>query len=100
SPASEQLAVLTSEELGPVLTDSRGRVLYTSERDTSDVSTCIAACATTWIPFAPAAGKPTLPPSVGGTVAFVRRTGGAPQALYNDKHVYSSSGDASAGSVQ
>ncbi|TJZ55998.1 hypothetical protein FCH28_12095 [Streptomyces piniterrae] len=51
-PGAGKLALSSSPELGPVVTDAKGMTLYRFDKDTPDPakSNCSGACATTWPP--------------------------------------------------
>ena len=84
---------VTTENLGTILVDSKGRTLYLFQSDSGTKSACTGACAIDWPPLR-ATGKPTI--GVGATassVATSARSDGKPQVTYNGHPLYRFSGD-------
>jgi predicted lipoprotein with Yx(FWY)xxD motif/plastocyanin len=85
-------------QLGPVLTDGEGRVLYLFTRDERNKSNCYDACAQTWPPLltqgAPVAEGDGVTAARLGTTA---RTDGGMQVTYNGWPLYYYDQDAAAG---
>lgn len=84
---------VSTNRLGKILVDSKGRTLYLFKRDKGTKSACVGACARAWPPLR-ANGKPT----VGGDakasrVATTKRPDGAPQVTYNGHPLYLYQGD-------
>ncbi|MSO89244.1 MAG: hypothetical protein EXQ89_04650 [Rhodospirillaceae bacterium] len=79
---------------GPVLTDRKGLVLYTFDRDTPSKSTCNGTCAETWPPVSAA-------DYTGGAKGFklsvITRDDGSKQWAYEEKPLYRYSKDAKPG---
>jgi predicted lipoprotein with Yx(FWY)xxD motif len=80
-------------DLGTLLTDSQGRVMYLFEADKSDKSTCSGACAQAWPPVttdgAPQAGSGIKASLLGTT----KRSDGSTEATYNGHPLYYFTGD-------
>ncbi len=84
------LAVSQNSMLGPILTDSNGRTLYTRSDDTNSTSKCNGSCAQIWPPAtASASTAPTagtgLTASMIGTLT---RSDGSTQVTYNGHPLY------------
>jgi predicted lipoprotein with Yx(FWY)xxD motif len=75
------LTVLQTDDVGDVLVDGKGAVLYTFEPDNAETVSCTFTCATNWPPFDAIEGTPpttgegvdpdllgTLPNPAGGAV--------------------------------
>jgi predicted lipoprotein with Yx(FWY)xxD motif len=73
---------------GAVLVDPSGKALYTPERETRSMLRCTGTCTSVWVPLTVGSGKPTGN-SLSGTLAVVRRPGGAEQVTYNGRPLYS-----------
>ena len=90
--------VLDDPELGEILTDSEGMVLYTFANDEqgSGVSTCEDECLANWPAFV--ADDPlTLPDGVPGELTQIERPDGTMQVAYNGWPLYYFAGDTAAG---
>jgi predicted lipoprotein with Yx(FWY)xxD motif len=88
---------VSTNRLGEVLVDSKGRTLYLFKQDKGTRTTCFGPCASAWPPLR-ANGKPT----VGGDakaqkVATTPRPDGARQLTYNGHPLYLYEGDETPG---
>lgn len=83
--------VVTTSDLGDILTDGEGRTLYLFVPDGQGESTCYDGCASAWPPLE---GEVTagdgIDPALMGSI---ERTDGSSQATYNDWPLYYFSGD-------
>jgi predicted lipoprotein with Yx(FWY)xxD motif len=84
---------VSTNRLGEVLVDSKGRTLYLFKRDKDTKSTCAGACADAWPPLR-ASGKPTA----GGDakvskLSSTTRSDGGLQIVYNGHPLYLYQGD-------
>jgi predicted lipoprotein with Yx(FWY)xxD motif len=80
---------------GKVYADTSGKTLYTSDADQSGVSTCVDACAKSWIPAtAPREAKAL------GEWSVAARTDGARQWVLKGKPLYTSAKDENPGDVK
>jgi predicted lipoprotein with Yx(FWY)xxD motif len=90
---------VTTNKLGQILVDSKGRTLYLFKRDKGTRTTCFDSCAKAWPPLR-ANGKPTT-----GRGARARKVGttprpdGARQVIYNGHPLYIYEGDETPGKV-
>lgn len=79
----------------PVITDSRHRTLYVSDKDPANKSVCTGDCAKDFVPFAaPADAKPS------GFWTVVSREDGTKQWARHGKPLYTYSGDKNAGDTK
>lgn len=79
-----------------ILTNSRGRTLYSLSAETKGRFICTGACASTWRPLVvPAGVKPTGPVKLG----TIERPDGKTQVTFKGRPLYSFSGDSKAGDV-
>lgn len=79
-----------------VLTNTRGRTLYSLSAETKGRFICTGACASTWRPLVvPAGVKPTGPVKLG----TIERPDGRTQVTFKGRPLYSFSGDSKAGAV-
>ena len=87
--------VVASSDLGDILTDSEGRVLYLFNPDAQGDSTCYDDCADAWPAFVEegSAGEGVDASLLGTTT----RTDGAVQVTYNGWPLYYFSGDVAPG---
>lgn len=96
TPAST-LLVGFKAELGPYLTDAKGKTVYLFLKDvTPGQSTCEGDCAKTW-PAVPSADMMRLPAGIQGTLTTIDRSDGTKQLAYNDIPLYSYAKDEEAG---
>jgi predicted lipoprotein with Yx(FWY)xxD motif len=83
--------------LGKVLVDGSGRTLYLFEKDSTDKSTCTAACASAWPPLR-VSTKPVAGPGLqAAKLDTTPRSDGKPQVVYNGHPLYLYTGDTKAG---
>ncbi|MET4639548.1 hypothetical protein [Mycetocola sp. 2940] len=92
------VVALTPASFGRKLTDGAGRSLYVNSTDPPGKSSCVGACARTWLPVRSLGGKPqpgsgVEAPSVGN----IQRPDGSEQVTFNGHPVYYYSGDTSPG---
>jgi predicted lipoprotein with Yx(FWY)xxD motif len=89
---------LATTSLGKVLVDSAGRTLYLYTKDTQNKpSTCVDACATTWLPEI-ASGTPTAGAGLEASkLAESKRADGTEQVTYNGWPLYRNVKDTKAG---
>ncbi len=75
-------------DLGKVLTDDRGRVLYLFEADTGPTSVCYGQCAAAWPPLL-TTGKPQVGTgALAGLLGTTKRRNGALQVTYGGQPLY------------
>ncbi len=95
------IATRQTSKLGPVLVDSRGRLLYLSTHDAKNRSNCSGACAKTWTPIL--AGGRLVAKSGSGVnqrmIGRLRRSEGRLQVTYNNHPLYLYSKDKRAGDM-
>jgi predicted lipoprotein with Yx(FWY)xxD motif len=90
-------------QFGAFLSASNGMTLYQSTKDSSNVSNCTGACATTWPPYtvsAAVAKSLTASPGVAGGIATIKRADGSLQVTYRGLPLYFYSGDTQAGDTK
>jgi predicted lipoprotein with Yx(FWY)xxD motif len=96
APASKNVAK-QAENAGlgsTVLTNLKGRTLYSLSAETKGRFICTGACVSTWHPLIVAAGvKPTGPVKLG----TIKRPEGKTQVTFKGRPLYSFAGDAKAG---
>jgi predicted lipoprotein with Yx(FWY)xxD motif len=81
--------VATDPNLGPILVDDKGMVLYLYSRDEKGVSNCYDQCEVRWpILRPPASGEPTGAPEINGKLGVIDRRDGTKQVTYNDIPLY------------
>ncbi len=93
---------MVKDPFGTIIVDAAGKALYTFDRDTTAVSTCVGGCATTWPPaLLPAGASTPVPPQAGvtGTLTVSAHPGGGSQLVWNGKPLYRYAGDVNAGDV-
>jgi predicted lipoprotein with Yx(FWY)xxD motif len=79
-----------------ILTNTRGRTLYSLSAETKGRFICTGACAATWRPLVvPVGVKPTGPVKLG----TIERPDGKTQVTFKGRPLYSFSGDSKAGDV-
>jgi predicted lipoprotein with Yx(FWY)xxD motif len=90
---------VSSNKLGEVLVDSKGRTLYLFKKDTGTKSTCFSSCAQAWPPLR-AKSKPTVAGDVKARlISTTARPDGANQLTYNGHPLYLYQGDETPGKV-
>jgi predicted lipoprotein with Yx(FWY)xxD motif len=77
-----------------LLTNARGLTLYWFAPDSATASRCYGTCAAYWPPVL---GKPAAGPGVTGSIGTIVRTGGAQQATYDGRPLYTYVGDSGPG---
>ena len=90
------LDVDPSTDAGAVLTDKKGFVLYTFDRDTPGKSTCTGACAETW---PPASAADYNGGSKGFKLSVTTRDDGTKQWAWEEKPLYRYAKDAKPGDI-
>jgi predicted lipoprotein with Yx(FWY)xxD motif len=107
SSSSATTVKVASSSLGSILTDARGATLYYHTADTESHSTCTGECALNWLPLlqpnygllqAPS-GNPTGS-GFSGKLASTGRSDGGRQVTYNDRPLYTFSGDSKPGDLR
>jgi predicted lipoprotein with Yx(FWY)xxD motif len=84
---------VSTNRLGEVLVDSKGRTLYLFKKDKGTKSACSGACASAWPPVREN-GKPTVAGDAKASkVATTTRSDGPPQIVYNGHPLYIYQGD-------
>jgi predicted lipoprotein with Yx(FWY)xxD motif len=84
---------VSTNRLGEVLVDSKGRTLYLFKKDKGTNSACSGSCASAWPPLR-VNGKPTTAGDAKASlVAITTRSDGAPQVTYNRHPLYLYQGD-------
>jgi predicted lipoprotein with Yx(FWY)xxD motif len=90
-PASNGTATVSVEEIGdagPVLVDSAGKALYTTDEEEADSSVlCTDACASFWEPLTIDAGAPSGN-SLPGELGVFERPDGTRQVTLDGKRLY------------
>jgi predicted lipoprotein with Yx(FWY)xxD motif len=76
-------------DAGPVLVDSSGQALYTSDLETDGKVMCTGACTSFWQPLTASEGAPSADPSLPGKVAVIMRPDGTRQVSYVGHPLYS-----------
>ncbi|MFC3107532.1 hypothetical protein ACFQAT_24025 [Undibacterium arcticum] len=90
--ASTASAQLPAKEAAGVITTPSGMTLYTFDRDQMGASSCNAACATSWPPFAAKADD-----RVQGDYTVITRDDGSKQWALKGRALYTWSNDAKPG---
>lgn len=87
---------LKARQIGKVsvLTNARGFTLYWFAPDSATKSRCYGVCAAYWPPIT---GTPRPGPGVTGKLGTIQRSGGALQATYDGRPLYSYIGDSGPG---
>jgi predicted lipoprotein with Yx(FWY)xxD motif len=84
---------VSTNRLGEVLVDSKGRTLYLFKKDKGAKSACVGACADAWPPLR-ANGKPTAAGDAKvSRIAATTRSDGAAQIVYSGHPLYLYQGD-------
>jgi predicted lipoprotein with Yx(FWY)xxD motif len=88
--------VLRARKIGSVtlVTNAKGRTVYSFARDTSSKSNCNGSCAHFWPPVK---GPAKAGPGVTGKLGTIKRSDGSTQATYNGHPLYTYVGDAKPG---
>jgi predicted lipoprotein with Yx(FWY)xxD motif len=87
-------------QFGEFLAAPNGMTLYQSTKDTTNVSNCTGACATTWPPYtvsAAAAATLTADPGITGKISTITRADGSLQVTYRGLPLYFYAGDTKPG---
>jgi len=79
--------VLHARDIGGemVLTDAKGRTLYSFAPDSPSKSACYGSCAAYWPPVT---GTPSAGPGVTGKLGTIKRTDGTTQVTYDGHPLY------------
>ena len=77
-----------------VLTNAKGLTLYWFAPDSPAASRCTGSCAAYWPPVT---GTPKAGPGITGKLGTIRRPGGAAQATYDGRPLYTYAGDSAPG---
>jgi predicted lipoprotein with Yx(FWY)xxD motif len=85
-------ATLQARDIGGemVLTDAKGRTLYSFAPDSPTKSACYGSCAAYWPPVT---GTPSAGPGVSGKLGTIKRTDGTTQVTYDGHPLYTYIGD-------
>jgi predicted lipoprotein with Yx(FWY)xxD motif len=97
--AQEATSVMISQhpDLGSILTDASGRVLYLFTNDESNVSNCSGGCAESWPPLL-TTGSPTAGEGLDAErLGTISRDDGSTQVTYNGWPLYYFANDAAPG---
>jgi predicted lipoprotein with Yx(FWY)xxD motif len=88
--------VLRARKIGSVtvVTNAKGRTIYSFAPDTSSKSKCNGSCAQLWPPVK---GPAKAGPGVTGKLSTIKRSDGSTQATYNGHPLYTYVGDAKPG---
>lgn len=97
SAKGEKIVLKRTGDLGKILRDSEGHVVYLFEKDKTTKSRCYSACATNWPPVItkgkPVAGNGIIASKLGTT----KRKDGKKQVTYGGHPLYYFIGDKKAG---
>lgn len=86
----------TDTAKGKYMTDFAGMTLYTYDKDTAGVSTCIGTCAKAWPPYSSGAtAQGTLP----ANISVITRTDGSKQFAWKGMPLYYFASDSKAGDL-
>ena len=98
---AEETTVATAEsDHGEILVDGEGATLYVFMRDANGTSNCNDTCAQTWPPLT-VDGDPTGGEGVDDELlGTTEREDGDTQVTYNDRPLYTYSGDSAAGDTE
>ncbi len=89
---------MTSADLGTILTDGNGRVVYTYDPDSgSGSSTCTGTCAATWPPVTVTTDASAGPGVQSSLLGKTTRADGTLQVTYNGWPLYFYAGDTTSG---
>jgi predicted lipoprotein with Yx(FWY)xxD motif len=95
---SPALSAARNADLGVILTDGEGRVVYRYAQDRPSLSACYDQCAQTWPPLT-TIGPPILHTGLGGTIGATPRRDGSVQVTYNGAPLYYYTGDPGPGTT-
>jgi predicted lipoprotein with Yx(FWY)xxD motif len=90
--------VTTNPTLGKILTDDKGRTLYSFAKDTKNTSTCTGTCATTWPAYTPTEIKAGA--GIDATKLSSIDANGKKQVTIDGIPLYYFSGDSAAGDTK
>ena len=90
TPSDAIYFIKTNSTKDSHLTDEQGRSLYTYDKDTMRVSTCVGACATTWPAYTVSANLTKVLPA---NISVITRADGSKQYAWKGKPLYYYSGD-------
>jgi predicted lipoprotein with Yx(FWY)xxD motif len=94
------VAVRSVAGTGDVLTDAKGRALYTTDQEAGGKVVCTTSdCLAIWTPVLVADGKPTGPASISAKLGTVTRPDGKMQVALDGRPLYTFTFDHSAGEV-
>ncbi len=79
-------------KFGAILTTADGRTLYTNTVDTATSIKCVDTCTGIWKPYT-TSSTPTAGQGVTGSLGTVTRPDGSMQVTYNQKPLYTFTGD-------
>lgn len=94
--ARTPVTVFDHPDLGPILADDQGRVLYVFLRDEAGVSNCYDVCEQNW-PVLSVEGVPAAGEGVTGTLGVMTRNDGTRQVTYEGMPLYYFVADQAAG---
>jgi len=91
-----------NDQLGDILTDSRGMTLYTFKNDQPDTSNCSSTCAQNWPPLTVASmdTTPTADSGITAKLGVISRQDGTYQVTANNMPLYYYKNDAAAGDTK
>ncbi|CAN5546295.1 hypothetical protein BH10ACT3_BH10ACT3_07840 [soil metagenome] len=96
--ASGVTITLASTDLGDVLADGEGNVLYLFTPDATGAPTCVDACATTWPPLV-SSGEPDVDGVASRVISTVATADGSTQVTAGGHPLYAYSGDSAPGDI-
>lgn len=91
---------VANSSLGKILVDSQGVTLYMLTADSSDQSTCTAACAGAWPPMIVQSAPSAEAGLQASLITTIVRPDGSEQAAYNGHPLYYFKGDTKPGDVK
>lgn len=100
APTGTVVKVSPYPQLGPMLTDARGRTLYLFTRDTPNKSTCTGACAQAWPPLLTTAAPVPGPGVNTALLGTTQRPDGSTQVTYNGWPLYYFASDQNPGDAR
>jgi len=99
TPTPEPTAAVADSSLGKILVAATNKMtLYTYAKDTTDLSNCYDACATSWPPFT-ITGAPIAATGITGKLGVAARKDGSKQLTWNSKPLYFYNKDTKPGDV-